>query len=99
MFNRATGKPFVMPSVEYSAYEHSASYFIPRNRRVDYGVNVKCLFYMPTHRKCDLTNLLDVDLISLVKLIDRYNKREGTYYSYGQFMELVMCKKIDLRKV
>lgn len=59
LFNRATGKPFVMHSVEYSAYEHSASYFIPQSRRVDYGVNVKCLFYMPTHRKCDLTNLLE----------------------------------------
>ena len=41
---------------------------------------------------------IDIDLITLVRLIDRYNQREGTYYSYGQFMELVRCKKIDLRK-
>jgi Holliday junction resolvase RusA-like endonuclease len=35
-------------------------WFIPRPKTpIDFPVNVKCLFYMPTRRRCDLTNLLE----------------------------------------
>lgn len=35
-------------------------WFIPRKQKpIDEPVNVKCLFYMPTHRRCDLTNMLE----------------------------------------
>lgn len=57
--NRATGKPFIMPSEQYERYERDAAYFIPRGARITEPVNVKCLFYMPTRRKVDLTNLLE----------------------------------------
>lgn len=57
--NRKTNKPFIMPSKQYHDYEEAAAWFIPRNKRINYAVNVKCLFYMSTHRKCDLTNLLE----------------------------------------
>lgn len=57
--NRATGKPFVMPSKQFKEYESAAMWFIPKVSTIDCAVNVKCLFYMPTHRKCDLTNLLE----------------------------------------
>lgn len=57
--NRNTGKPFIMPSQKYKEYEQAAMWFIPRMKTIDYAVNVKCLFYMPTHRKVDLTNLLE----------------------------------------
>ncbi len=59
MINRATGKPFIMPSAQYKQYERDAAYFIPRGVFVNVPVNIKCLFYMPTRRKCDLTNLLE----------------------------------------
>lgn len=62
MTNRATGKPFIMPSEQYKQYERDAAYFIPRlprGARITEPVNVKCLFYMPTRRKVDLTNLLE----------------------------------------
>lgn len=26
-------------------------------KHIDYGINLKCLYYMPTHHKVDLTNL------------------------------------------
>lgn len=55
--NRKTGRPFVAPSEQYKRYEKDALLFIPRGRTIDYPVNVKCLFYMPTHRICDLTGL------------------------------------------
>lgn len=57
--NRRTGKPFISPSDAYKTYEREAMYYLPRISTIDYAVNVKCLFYMATHRKCDLTNLLE----------------------------------------
>lgn len=59
MTNRATGKPFIMPSAQYKQYERDAARFLPRGVHVAEPVNVKCLFYMPTRRKVDLTNLLE----------------------------------------
>ena len=59
MINSRTGKPFIMPSAAYKDYEREAALFIPRGITIDTPVNVKCLFYMPTRRKCDLTNLLE----------------------------------------
>ena len=59
--NRVTGKLFVAPSKEYQEYEEAALWLIPRLKEapIKYPVNVKCLFYMPTKQKCDLTNLLE----------------------------------------
>ena len=57
--NYKTGKPFVAPSEQYKQYEAQAMWFIPKGERIDYPVNIKCLFYMPTRRRCDLTNLLE----------------------------------------
>jgi len=57
--NSKTGKPFISPSKAYKQYEREAAYFIPKRYYVNCPVNVKCLFYMPTRRKCDLTNLLE----------------------------------------
>lgn len=57
LLNIKTGRPFVAPSKPYKQYENAALWFIPKGTTIDYPVNVKCLFYMNTHRKCDLTNL------------------------------------------
>lgn len=60
LINRATGRPFISPSRQYKEYERNSLWFIPKlTKPIDYAVNVKCLFYMPTRRKCDLTNLLE----------------------------------------
>ena len=58
--NRKTGKPFVLPSKKYQEYEYAAGHFLKaRTDARQYPVNVKCLFYMPTRRRVDLTNLLE----------------------------------------
>lgn len=67
LINSRTGKPFIMPSAAYKDYEREASLFIPRGVYINKPVNVKCLFYMPTRRKCDLTNLLEAIDDILVK--------------------------------
>lgn len=56
--NSATGRPFVLPSKQYAQYEKDAANFIPP-LRIGYPCIVQCLFFMPTRRKCDLTNLLE----------------------------------------
>lgn len=59
VINKATGARMILPSKKYKDYETDAGWFIPKNKCIDYPVNVKCLFYMPTKRLCDLTNLLE----------------------------------------
>ena len=60
LINKATGRPFIMPSKQYKEYERDAMRFIPKGwEAINYPVNVKCVFYMPTRRKVDLTNLLE----------------------------------------
>lgn len=55
--------PKLLPSSAYLQFEKEAlPYFvIARNECgcIDYPCNVKCLFYMPTHRRVDLCNLLN----------------------------------------
>ena len=49
-----------MPSEKYKEYESAALWFIPkRGVPIDFPVTVSCVFYMPTRRACDLTNLLE----------------------------------------
>ena len=75
LINRATGKPFIMPSKQYKEYEAAAAWFIPAAKTIRTAVNVKCLFYMPTRRKCDLTNLLEPvdDIMVKAGLLDDDN--------------------------
>lgn len=57
-----TGKPFIMPSQKYMDYEAEAVWYcIGAGVRcpIEEPVEVKCLFYMPTRRRVDLTNLLE----------------------------------------
>ena len=58
LINRSTGKPFIAPSEQYKQYEKDAMWFMP-NIFINAPCNIKCLFYMPTKRKVDLTNLLE----------------------------------------
>lgn len=79
--NPKTGKPFVSPSAQYRQYERDAMWFIPRGIFINEPVNIKCLFYMPTKRKCDLTNLLEAidDVMVKAGLLadDSYDIIEG----------------------
>lgn len=62
MRNPKTGTAFISPSKQYKDYEQAAMRYVPILRGIspiNNPVNVKCLFYMPTKRKCDLTNLLE----------------------------------------
>lgn len=54
------GRPMIMPSKLYKDYEKECKQYIPDIKKpINEPVNIKCLYYMPTRRKCDLTNLLE----------------------------------------
>lgn len=56
--NKATGRPFIVQSKKYKQYEQDAMWFIPKiSEPINEPVNVKCLFYMPTKRRVDKSNL------------------------------------------
>ena len=61
MMNKKTGRPFIMPSRKYREYEAAAAWYLkPRPPRpIGCALNIKCLFYLPTRRRTDLTNLLE----------------------------------------
>ena len=46
---------------QYKKYERDAARFLtPRPPRpIECSLNIKCLFYLPTRRRTDLTNLLE----------------------------------------
>ena len=61
------GRPVPLPSKEYAAYEKACAPFIPRLKApISEPVNVKCLYYMPTRRRVDITNLLEASADLLV---------------------------------
>lgn len=63
------GRAFIAPSAAYERYEREAGYHLtPRPRKPLTGpLEVKCLYYMPTHHRVDLTNLLEATDDILVK--------------------------------
>ena len=73
--NRATGQRYVAPSNTFLVYQNQCFPYLYRMRSnaesIQYPLNIKCLFYMPTHRRVDLVNLLEAidDILVHYKLI------------------------------
>ena len=57
----------VLPSKRYVDYEKACKEYLPDIEPIDYPVNVCCIYYMPTRRRCDLVNLQEATLDVLVK--------------------------------
>ena len=57
--NAGTGRPFVAPSRAYREYAEAAAWCLRTYRleTIRQPVEVKALFFMPTRRRVDLTNL------------------------------------------
>ena len=47
------------PSKAYKEYKRACGQYLVgwSASPIDYPINLKCIFYMPTHRRCDKTNL------------------------------------------
>lgn len=58
IINRRTGRPMVIASKKYREYEKAAGAFVTAAKmHISDPVNVKAIYYMPTKRRVDLTNL------------------------------------------
>lgn len=58
VINKRTGTPMILPSAKYKQYEAECGWFVKgKDAKIDYPVNVRALYYMPTRRKVDLANL------------------------------------------
>lgn len=78
LINKATNRPFVMPSKKYKEFEKDCGYFIKyKNSNISKPVNIKCLYFMQTKRQVDLTNLLGATMDMLVhyKVIEDDNSK------------------------
>lgn len=67
--NKKTGKTFIAPSKQYKEYEKQCFEGIKdfQNLNIDTKINVKCVYYMKTKRKVDITNLMNATHDILVK--------------------------------
>ena len=62
------GRPLILPSQKYRQYEKACAVFMPKLKEpINEPVNIRCVFYMPTRRKVDLTNLLSCAMDILVR--------------------------------
>ena len=58
--NKRTGAYMIVQSDAYKQYEKFAGLYLPRLAQpISKPVNVKCIFYRDSERRCDLTNLLE----------------------------------------
>lgn len=70
--NPKTGATFIAPSEAYKRYEQAAAaHLYPKPRYPLDGAhgafNLRCVYYMPTHRRVDLANLLEATTDVLVR--------------------------------
>lgn len=58
--NHKTGRNFIAQSESYRQYERDSGWFVrTKAEPISEPVNVKCIFYRDSERRCDLTNLLE----------------------------------------
>ena len=49
--------PFIVPSKRFKDYQTECTFFMPRIKTITIPINIKAIYYMPTRRVVDLTNL------------------------------------------
>ena len=103
----ASGKtlPIMLPSEAYIKYEKECKQYMPKlNKPIDYPVNLRCLYFMETKRKCDITNLLQAtcDVLTKYKVIEDDNYSvissfDGTrvYYDKDNPRAVICIEKKD----
>ena len=76
--NKKTGRPMVIPSRQYRQYEKECGWFVQgKGLKIKDPVNVKCVYYMPTRRRVDLTNLMEAthDILVKYEVLDDDNSK------------------------
>lgn len=61
------GRPMLIPSKKYREYEKECGQYLAGGEKLDGRYNVKTIFYMPTRRRVDLSNLIEAAHDVLIK--------------------------------
>ena len=93
IFRGNNGRIFIAPSKAYKDYEKEAGYFLQKPENpIDYPVNIRALFYMPTRRRVDLVNLQEAlcDILVVHRIIADDNCRivasmDGSRVMYDKY--------------
>jgi Holliday junction resolvase RusA-like endonuclease len=104
IFRTRNGTPFVTTSKQYKEYARN-TVFVCEDKipiGIDYPVNVKCIYYMPTKRKVDLCNLLSATCDILVEyeiladdnsnIVISHDGSRVTYDKQNPRCEVEICK-------
>lgn len=71
------GRPFILPSKRYREYEARSKEFLTEivDQPINIAVNVKCIYYMQSHRRVDLVNLLEAtdDILVACRVLEDDN--------------------------
>lgn len=99
------GRPMVLPSKPYREYEKACKEYIPKiEEPINYPINVKCLFYMKTRRKVDISNLISAisDILTKYGTISDDNRNivvsyDGSrvYYDKENPRTIIEITKVD----
>ncbi len=77
------GRPMIIPSELYKQYEKDCKEHLPDIRKtIDYPINLKCVYYMPTRRRVDLVNLLEATCDMLVHYGILQDDKSDIVYSH-----------------
>ncbi len=100
------GRPIMLPSKPYVEYERKCKQYIPQiEKPIDYPINLRCIYYMETRRKTDLTNLLQATCDILVKygilqddnysIVSSFNGTKALYDKENPRVEIEI-EKLDI---
>ncbi len=77
------GRPMIIPSKLYKQYEKDCKEHLPTvGKPIDYPINLKCVYYMPTKRRVDLVNLLEATCDMLVHYGVLQDDKSDIVYSH-----------------
>lgn len=99
----------ILPSSQFLKFEKNCGKFLQKIKndveKINYPINVKCLFYMETRRKVDLTNLLEAvdDILTKYGIIEDDNRdiiasHDGSrvyYDKYNPRIEITITEEFD----
>lgn len=77
LISRKNGRPFIAQSQAYRRYAKQAMWFLTNPPHIDCPVNIRMIFYMPTRRIVDLSNLQSacLDILVSAGVVDDDNSR------------------------
>lgn len=69
------GRSMIIPSKQYKQFEKDCKIFMPKCETITKPINLKTVYYMPTKRRVDLTNLMAAthDILSKYEVIQDDN--------------------------